>query len=375
MIVGGESPPSPVGTPEELNFSSEEDPDHKEEMPVTTNSTETVVASSTVEAPPTTMPAPVPVPTQSSGSLDSRLTNLMENMQKLPAGVFSTLFGKNKPNSPVKEVKNGSPVVGGTPLNDEPSGHETPLQDEAADEVTADATTENLSDQAMQVQGIPMPPTLVSNNGQDWVPPEQPPTAAAYSWGIPGPYTDKDERVSSAGTNIMPMDMELDDAEMEDAPGAIIEAAVEHNNLITVVNADVKPDPEIPPTDTSTPDVVPPVDDLAALENDNKIFQETRRQMSAVNNVSLKADNPLDDFPLPNIEPVNDCPENNFMNNEPCRPPFYPPGPPQLQNNFRMFQNDGNSWGNNFNRPRRPMFRGRPHPRPYRLPPPPRWPY
>lgn len=76
-----------------------------------------------------------------SSSLDSRLSNLLQNIPNLPSGLQSTIFGNvssgnNTPlhdsvNSPICGKKDSSITTGSTtPIKDEYSGQNTPLQDE-----------------------------------------------------------------------------------------------------------------------------------------------------------------------------------------------------------------------------------------------------
>ncbi|GIX72534.1 regulation of nuclear pre-mRNA domain-containing protein 2 [Caerostris darwini] len=91
------------------------------------------------------IPALSPEPKQNtSSSLDSRLSNLLQNIPNLPSGLQSTLFGSSSsgnntplgdtigsPNVIKKEKLNEPPSSGAlTPVKDEYSGQNTPLQDE-----------------------------------------------------------------------------------------------------------------------------------------------------------------------------------------------------------------------------------------------------
>ncbi|KAG1669028.1 Regulation of nuclear pre-mRNA domain-containing protein 2 [Nymphon striatum] len=422
---GGESPPSPEGTPEEFRFSPQTS---TEEIPGISSLPTTSVADNVLKT--INSISILSNQAQSDGStaisLDSRLTDLM--VHGLPQGLFGTLFSNTGTINNSNEDKNNlsvTAVAEGTPLNDEPAGHETPLQDEP----DAESPTNNISQvkesNEKQQMGIPLP-NLVSNVVPNWSKPDMNTnwpneSASSYSssssfpWDVAkvaNAYADKDERVLK-GVDVEPMDMELDDDEMEDAPGVIIESASMPNNvlasngqldntdnnsdarnLITVLDQNSRPPlfDESPPVMTpSAPstnshnmshesiDVPDPIQNVEPVENENDLYQDTQRLIEQQLSSDDHCDSANDDS-----EPYQDYPNQSYPPSEQTyrndRPGLisYPDRQfhPSQNSNYHSYGN--NNWANNISVPRRP-FRGSPRAShsysPYRLPPPPRWRY
>ncbi|GBN34894.1 Regulation of nuclear pre-mRNA domain-containing protein 2 [Araneus ventricosus] len=156
--------PSPVGSPEGLNLSPEpKDAESDSQSAITKNVGNPIPTlsnffgheqsgmSSWLDAfaakkdKTDILPMKTEPKQSDSGSLDSRLSNLLQNIPNLPSGLQSTLFGgaasseNNTPlrdttESPIttkKEKLNESLNSGAlTPVKDEYSGQNTPLQDE-----------------------------------------------------------------------------------------------------------------------------------------------------------------------------------------------------------------------------------------------------
>lgn len=451
-MIGGESPPSPEGTPEEFCFSPTTAATTPEEIPGISSLSSTSVTDSVLKT-----VDPISILSNqndgsTSGSLDSRLTNLMENMQCLPQGLFGTLFGNagtiNNSSEDKDDNLSGTGATEGTPLNDEPAGHETPLQDETDTESHTNDISLTEEPKEKRHTGIPLP-NLVSSTVPNWTEPDvntnwPNESASNYSAGSSFPwdvakvanaYADKDERILK-GVDVEPMDMELDDDEMEDAPGVIIESTSMPNsvmtsngqlnntdnnsgscNLITVVDRNARPPPfnELPPAMAPSAsamnsqdmsheniDVPDTIQNVEPVENENDLFQDTQRLIEQ----QLSSDDPCDSA-NDDSEPYQEYSMQNFSKNPASEQSFrndpmqnFTKNPASEQNfrndhlglisyperqfyrmpnaNYNMYGN--NNWANNMNPPRR-QFRSRPRSAhgypPYGPSPPPpfRWRY
>lgn len=149
-----ENAPSPDGTPEGLNLSPSHKPEETVAQPVSTQSIGNPIPTlsnffsngqsgmsswldtfSNKKLLGATAEKSVEVSKTDSTSLDSRLSNLLQNIPNLPSGLQSTIFGNtssgnNTPlhDSPLTVKKDTTEST--TPIKDEYSGQNTPLQDE-----------------------------------------------------------------------------------------------------------------------------------------------------------------------------------------------------------------------------------------------------
>ncbi|KAG8186696.1 hypothetical protein JTE90_014768 [Oedothorax gibbosus] len=153
-----EDAPSPVGSPEGLNLSPVPKAVESNSQPTTAKSvgnpiptlsnffsheesgmTSWLGAFSSKKEAEKPKPIKTEVKKSDPSSLDSRLSNLLQNIPNLPAGLQSSIFAssgskaplQDSPPAPAKKEKPLEAPPGAlTPLKDECSGQNTPLQDE-----------------------------------------------------------------------------------------------------------------------------------------------------------------------------------------------------------------------------------------------------
>ncbi|CAM1293631.1 Uncharacterised protein at_DN0685 [Pycnogonum litorale] len=320
----------------------------------------------------------------SGSSLESRLSNIMENMNTFPSSLLGTLFSNKIPKIVEEAKAKGSPIIGGTPVNDENAGHETPLQDES----TVDRA--NLNGQLTEIPSNATFSNVVGGD-IDWRATEPigvvTSMVGGFPWGVSNSTSvyDTDERVLSA--NVEPMDMDLDE-EIEDVPASIIDSVEKdkrQSNLITVVCEDSEPKgadngmlnftaESATQNSVSNSQESNYVDDENMMEDTQRLIEQ-QLSSSHVEPMAQNVGPPVSHAGYsPNILSYQTKPSNfnSMTGNAPNnlgssysseKYGNYNTSPVRPQYNVQVgYDNPGNGWRNPLPQQRRPYYRGRHHP-------------